>query len=75
MLFYVWKASGADPYKLYNSLGDDYRPLAVPDAEPRPPQFPERVRTFIYACGLRVRELEREDADRQAMLIAKAIGG
>lgn len=62
MLFYTWKASGADPYRIYNGLDTDYRPLGQPDAAPRPPRFPERVRAFVYACGLYARELERKDA-------------
>lgn len=66
MLFYTWKASGQDPYRLYNGLDDDYRPMGDPSAERRPPQFPERVRAFIYACAMYARELDRKDRMEQA---------
>jgi hypothetical protein len=68
MLFLTWKASGADPYQLYNGLDASYRPIGQPDAEPRPPRFPERVRCFIYAMASYARELERTD-------LAQAIQG
>lgn len=61
MLFFAWKTAGSDPYRMYNGLGADYRPESDPNAEPRPPQFPERVRCFIYACASYARELERSD--------------
>lgn len=62
MLFFTWKASGTDPYRLYNGLDESYRPLGQPDAEPRPPRFPERLRTFLYACGMYAHELDRKTA-------------
>jgi hypothetical protein len=74
-LFLVWKASGTDPYRLYNGLDEDYRPLGDPTAPRRPPLYPERVRAFLYACGERAREMEIEDAKMQATIIANAIGG
>lgn len=75
MLFYLWKQSGADPYKVYNGLGPDYRPLHDPAAEPRPPRFPQRVKAFLYACGKYARELERRDLVEQARMLGKAMGG
>jgi hypothetical protein len=74
-LFNVWRSSGADPYRLYNGLDESYRPLHDPSLPPRPPQFPERVRAFVYACGARARELEVEDRNLLIRGIAKALGG
>lgn len=31
MLFLAWRYGGEDPYKLYNGLDADYRPLGHPD--------------------------------------------
>ncbi len=75
MIFYAWKASGADPYRLYNGLDEHYRPLSDPNGEPRPPQFPERVRQFIYACGAYARELERTDLRELVQGLGKVMGG
>lgn len=71
----AWKQSGADPYRLYNGLGDDYRPLGRPEEPPRPPQFPERVRTFIYAAAMWSRELDKRDQAEQAAMMRGGGGG
>lgn len=49
LLYLAWKHSGADPYRLFNALRDDYRPLERPEREPLPPPYPERLRNVIYA--------------------------
>jgi hypothetical protein len=71
----VWRTTGHDPYRLYNNLDADYRPLHDPSLPSRPPQFPERVRAFIYACGQYANRLEEERLMRQARMIAKAVSG
>lgn len=75
MLFHVWRASGADPYRTYNGLDEHYRPLHDPAAAPRPPQFPERCRMFLYACGSYARELEMQRDQAMVKGIARAVGG
>lgn len=75
MIFHVWRTTGHDPYRLYNNLDAEYRPIHDPTQPPRPPQFPERVRAFVYACGARQNELEEERLMRQARAIAKAVSG
>lgn len=49
MLYVAWRYGGEDPYRLYHSLGPDYRPWDSPDAEPRPPASGKRVRNLIFA--------------------------
>lgn len=71
MLFHVWSVSGADPYQVFNGLDTAYRPLHDPSLPARPPQFPERVRAFLYACGL----FSREIAQKDAAAMAKAMRG
>lgn len=66
MLFYAWQQAGTDPYQLYNDLDADYRPIGQPNADPRPPQFPERVKAVVYAFAMYARELARKDAMEQA---------
>lgn len=75
MLFNVWRASGADPYRTYNGLDEQYRPLHDLTADPRPPLFPERVRVFLYACGVYARELEAQRDQALVKGIAKAVSG
>ena len=52
LLFLAWRYGGNDPYRTYNGLDEDYRPLGHPEEAPRPPIFPSRVRHFVYGCGL-----------------------
>ena len=75
MLFHTWRASGADPYCVYNGLTGDFRPLHDPTQAPRPPKFPERVRAFVYACAMYARELEVKDRQAMTQAIAKAVRG
>jgi hypothetical protein len=37
---------------MYHGLDSNYRPRGRPDEDPLPPAYPDRVKTFIYACGL-----------------------
>ena len=49
LLYLAWKHSGTDPYRLFNSLDESYRPLERPDREPLTPPHPERLRNVVYA--------------------------
>ena len=49
-LYNAWRYGGHDPYRLYNLLDDNYRPMDV-GGEPRRPLHPSRVRAFIYGCA------------------------
>lgn len=51
---------GADPYLTFNGLDEECRPLGKPEADPSPPAFPARVKTFRYACALFEAEQQRE---------------
>lgn len=73
MLFHAWRVSGANPYCLYNSLDERFRPLHDPEAPARPPQFPERVRAFIYACANYAHELEQKNHAALIRGIARAV--
>jgi hypothetical protein len=50
-LWAAWHYGGADPYRLYNMLDEAYRPIGQPDAEPRPPRFPDRLQRFMYGLA------------------------
>jgi hypothetical protein len=75
MLAFSMMELGVDPYRLYNSLDEQYRPLHQPGADPRPPQFPERVRAFTYAVANYARELNRKDRMEQAAATGAATQG
>jgi hypothetical protein len=56
-LFLAWYHAGRCPYRLYNMLDEQYRPIGEVDedggpAAPRPPLYPLRLRAFEYACAL-----------------------
>lgn len=51
-MFLAWRYGGEDPYRTYNGLGEDYRPLGQPQEEPRLPTYPSRLRMFLYGCGM-----------------------
>ncbi len=44
----AWHYGGEDPYRLYNMLDVDYRPVGNPEAAPRPPRYPDRLQRFMY---------------------------
>jgi hypothetical protein len=76
MLFLAWRYGGEDPYKTYNGLDADYRPLGHPDQEPRLPRYPSRLRHFLYGAGLFAAEIEAKlAAGGQAAKVGKAMGG
>lgn len=39
-------------------LDQDYRPIGEPDAEPAPPPYPGRVRSFVFGMGLVAQKAE-----------------
>lgn len=47
----AWHYGGEDPYRLYNMLGSDYRPLWAPHAAAIPPRYPERLQRFMYGLA------------------------
>jgi hypothetical protein len=51
LLFCAWRYGGEDPWKTYNLLDADYRPMWAPDLAPVRPQRPTRVRAFMYSCA------------------------
>lgn len=65
----------SDPYRVYNGLDGDYRPLGHPDEPPRPPTYPSRLRHFLYGCGLYAMETEAKLAQGgTAQRVTKAMG-
>lgn len=54
----AWEYGGADPYLTHHGFGEDCRPLGMPEADPAPPAYPERVKTFLYACAMFADERE-----------------
>jgi hypothetical protein len=70
LLYLAWKHGGLDPYRLFNCLRDDYRPLERPDQEPLPPVFPTRLRSVIYAFAA-IAEIEMQ----QATMMSAGLGG
>ena len=50
-LYSAWRYGGTDPWRLYNLLDADFRPLWDPKLAPVRPLTPTRLRAFMYACG------------------------
>jgi hypothetical protein len=76
MLFLAWRYGREDPYRLYNGLDADYRPLGHPEEEPRPPRYPTRLRHFLYGAGLFGMDMDAKLASGAgAVKVAKAMGG
>jgi len=76
MLFLAWRYGGEDPYRLYNGLDGNFRPLGYPEADPAPPRYPTRLRHFLYGCGLYALEGEAKLASaRQAASAVRVLGG
>lgn len=71
LLYLAWKHGGMDPYRLFNSLRDDYRPLERPEAEPLPPPHPERLRNVIYAFAVFT---ERESLELALATVGRGMG-
>ena len=62
LLYLAWKHAGADPYRLFNRLDEDYRPLegGVGGRRSRrrlPPPDPARIAHVIYGFSM-LREQE-----------------
>jgi hypothetical protein len=75
-LFLAWRYGGEDPYRTYNGLDEDYRPLGHPEEAPRPPTYPTRLRHFLYGCGLAALKNDSKLAgNRQSSKVARALGG
>jgi hypothetical protein len=75
MLFLAWRYGGEDPYRTYNGLDGDYRPLGHSEMEPRPPRYPSRLRHFVYGAGLYAADIESKLAHGgQAARVANAMG-
>jgi hypothetical protein len=76
MLFLAWRYGGEDPYRLYNGLDADYRPLGHPDELSRPPRYPSRLRHFLYGAGLFASEIEAKlAAGATGAKAVRAMGG
>jgi hypothetical protein len=69
LLYLAWRHGGHDPYRLYNMLDEDYRPLGKPDAEPLPPHAPRRLRNVVYAFAL---VTHQEEAERMLASVPRA---
>jgi hypothetical protein len=62
-LFQVWRYGSGDwlePYRLYNGLNVDLRPLTSVDGEPHRPPYPTRVRAFVFGCAQVAADIERK---------------
>lgn len=46
---------------MFNGLDHDYRPTGRPEGDAMPPAYPQRVKAFVYGCGLFA---EEEAVDR-----------
>lgn len=58
-LWAIWDVTGHDPYRVFNSLDDEYRP--VEGGGPSfPPPYPDRVQSVIYAFA-RFSQERKED--------------
>lgn len=66
----AWLHGGNDPYLTYHGFDEDCRPLGNPEADPSPPAYPQRVKTFLYACAL----WAEERADNRLKAQLKAAG-
>lgn len=54
----AWRYGGEDPYRLFHMLDANYVPWG--GGLPTPPQYPSRLRAFLYACGQVAWEVEAE---------------
>lgn len=60
LLYLAWRYGGHDPYRLYNSLDEQYRP--VEGGEALPPLEPWRVKMFVYGCAIYAQKDEIQKA-------------
>jgi hypothetical protein len=52
----AWRYGGECPYRLFNSLDENYVPLG--GGEAKPPPRPGRLRSFKYGMALYAQEFE-----------------
>jgi hypothetical protein len=50
-LWAAWRFGGEDPWRLYNMLDPDFRPVGASDLPPVRPRHPRRLKAFVYACA------------------------
>ena len=66
LLYLAWLHGGHDPYRLFNRLDDDYRPLEASADGDRPqhrPPEPKRVAHVLYGFAL----LASQEAEARAL--------
>ena len=74
-MFLAWRYGGDDPYRTYNGLDQDYRPLGHPEESPRPPTYPSRLRMFLYGCGMAAYDNDSKFAGaKMNTKVARAMG-
>lgn len=61
---------------MYHMLDSAYRPLGHPDEPPKPPAYPGRVKSFVYACAFFAEEefTERASAAAGGAMSRRAMG-
>ena len=75
-MFLAWRYGGEDPYRTYNGLDEEYRPLGHPEEPPRPPTYPSRLRMFLYGCGIAAQDNEsRLAGGKSSSRVSRAMGG
>ena len=63
LLYLAWRYGGHDPYRLYNSLDEQYRPIDGGQlGDPAPPPEPWRVKMFVYGCAMHAQKDEIQKA-------------
>jgi hypothetical protein len=50
-LWAAWRFGGEDPWRTYNMLDAEYRPIGSPDLPAIRPRHPRRLKAFLYACA------------------------
>jgi hypothetical protein len=63
----VWRYGGGDwlaPWRVYHALGQDFRPLDDPDADPLLPRWPSRYRNLLYGMAKAAAVMEEGARDR-----------
>ena len=71
LLYLAWLHGGQDPYRLFNRLDEDYRPLEASAGDERPqhrPPDPKRLSHVVYGFGM----VAHQEAAAQAL---RAAGG
>jgi hypothetical protein len=71
LLYLAWLHGGHDPYRLFNRLGDDYRPLEASADGDRPqfrPPNPKRLSHVVYGFAT----VAFQEAEARAV---RAMGG